>query len=103
MLRRPPRSTRPDTLFPDTTLFRSADKVRALVAIDHRLENFGLERQHPLDPLRRDIVAFVVDDQVLLAIGDDDAALSVDMADIAGMQPRPPVGDRKSTRLNSSH
>src|SRR3546814_12258399 len=25
MLRRPPRSTRPDTLFPYTTLFRSAD------------------------------------------------------------------------------
>src|SRR3546814_3597404 len=24
MIRRPPRSTRPDTLFPDTTLFRSA-------------------------------------------------------------------------------
>src|SRR3546814_20279399 len=25
MIRRPPRSTRTDTLFPDTTLFRSAD------------------------------------------------------------------------------
>src|SRR3546814_2734535 len=28
MIRRPPRSTRPDTLFPDTTLFRS-DELRA--------------------------------------------------------------------------
>src|SRR3546814_18309355 len=27
MIRRPPRSTRTDTLFPDTTLFRSADLV----------------------------------------------------------------------------
>src|SRR3546814_2950855 len=29
MLRRPPRSTRTDTLFPYTTLFRSADEDRA--------------------------------------------------------------------------
>src|SRR3546814_20927038 len=30
MLRRPPRSTRTDTLFPYTTLFRSLDEVMAL-------------------------------------------------------------------------
>src|SRR3546814_7594596 len=30
MIRRPPRSTRTDTLFPDTTLFRSARLDRAL-------------------------------------------------------------------------
>src|SRR3546814_3725027 len=29
MIRRPPRSTRTDTLFPDTTLFRSEDDVEA--------------------------------------------------------------------------
>src|SRR3546814_4112197 len=29
MIRRPPRSTRTDTLVPDTTLFRSADRRRA--------------------------------------------------------------------------
>src|SRR3546814_10183740 len=28
MIRRPPRSTRTDTLFPDTTLFRSPDRTR---------------------------------------------------------------------------
>src|SRR3546814_20498094 len=28
MIRRPPRSTRTDTLFPYTTLFRSADQIR---------------------------------------------------------------------------
>src|SRR3546814_20318301 len=38
MIRRPPRSTRTDTLFPYTTLFRSL------------LHAFGME---PLDPLRR--------------------------------------------------
>src|SRR3546814_5555818 len=30
MVRRPPRSTRTDTLFPDTTLFRSASQARKL-------------------------------------------------------------------------
>src|SRR3546814_1055928 len=29
MIRRPPRSTRTDTLFPYTTLFRSADRLKA--------------------------------------------------------------------------
>src|SRR3546814_7429890 len=28
MIRRPPRSTRTDTLFPDTTLFRSPDRLQ---------------------------------------------------------------------------
>src|SRR3546814_6769963 len=28
MIRRPPRSTRTDTLFPDTTLFRSLDSIQ---------------------------------------------------------------------------
>src|SRR3546814_3961789 len=32
MIRRPPRSTRTDTLFPYTTLFRSPDRRRATVA-----------------------------------------------------------------------
>src|SRR3546814_19257429 len=33
MIRRPPRSTRTDTLFPYTTLFRSADRARAVCAL----------------------------------------------------------------------
>src|SRR3546814_18371243 len=32
MIRRPPRSTRTDTLFPYTTLFRSADEYRTIAA-----------------------------------------------------------------------
>src|SRR3546814_2174192 len=32
MIRRPPRSTRTDTLFPDTTLFRSYSSINPLVA-----------------------------------------------------------------------
>src|SRR3546814_15132766 len=33
MIRRPPRSTRTDTLFPYTTLFRSSRKISALVVL----------------------------------------------------------------------
>src|SRR3546814_5514451 len=42
MIRRPPRSTRTDTLFPYTTLFRSRDHQRRLV--QHRLDPPG--RRH---------------------------------------------------------
>src|SRR3546814_17011017 len=37
MIRRPPRSTRTDTLFPYTTLFRSPDYYRYLVGIDNAI------------------------------------------------------------------
>src|SRR3546814_5211522 len=40
MIRRPPRSTRTDTLFPYTTLFRSLDDGTAL----------GLPRDHQITP-----------------------------------------------------
>src|SRR3546814_15784 len=49
MLRRPPRATRTDTLFPYTTLFRSS------VAVDHR--RFG---QGELQPVLGDVVAPVL-------------------------------------------
>src|SRR3546814_1738605 len=39
MIRRPPRSTRTDTLFPYTTLFRSAAKV--VTAVDARGNIYG--------------------------------------------------------------
>src|SRR6185295_4035249 len=59
----------------------------ALVARHHRLHDLGLQRQHALDPLRRDIVALVVDDQILLAVGDLDPALLVEVPDVARCQP----------------
>src|SRR6187455_3100959 len=61
--------------------------MRLPIAIDHRLRDLGLQREHALDPLRRDIVALVVDDDVLLPVGDNDAALLVEVADVAGRQP----------------
>src|SRR3546814_12428919 len=48
MLRRPPRSTRTDTLFPYTTLFRSIDQR---CAIKHRL-NHNVGRQRGIDSIK---------------------------------------------------
>src|SRR3546814_2167709 len=43
MIRRPPRSTRTDTLFPYTTLFRSdvVDEALATAAVDKTIAHFG--------------------------------------------------------------
>src|SRR3546814_13887102 len=71
MIRRPPRSTRTDTRFPYTTLFRSfleAHRVR-------EMRREGLARK---------------------ARGADRRLLHIDALAVD-------VGDRKSTRLNSSH
>src|SRR5438876_2549496 len=84
MLRRPPRST----LFPYTTLFRSQDRQGA-----ERIERVFLERTYipfacaPLHPL----LAF---DHLVY----DDLPSARHDVWIAG-----DAGDRKSTRLNSSH
>src|SRR3546814_9258636 len=61
MIRRPPRSTRTDTLFPYTTRFRSvsvsADAQHGSVSV--RMPNYGggplqIERQAKLEAFRRD-------------------------------------------------
>src|SRR3546814_4220312 len=55
MIRRPPRSTRTDTLFPYTTLFRSGEHPRLHVsrreAYGHRLRPYPLPLRHHLLPL----------------------------------------------------
>src|SRR5258705_6768693 len=71
MIRRPPRST----LFPYTTLFRSAPP--AVPSFDARIES-------------KFAPAFVI------------AALAIFLA-FSGFQKTPRKSDRKSTRLNSSH
>src|SRR3546814_9729893 len=125
MIRRPPRSTRTDTLFPYTTLFRSrpvadgveldADQrheVLALVADHHRLLDEGRHLELVLDLRRADVLAARGDDDVLLAVGDLEEAVGIELADVAGVEPALGVHrlgrrlrvleDRKSTRLNSS-
>src|SRR3546814_11684438 len=81
MIRRPPRSTRTDTLFPYTTLFRSLALSDA--------------HAHPFDHHVGDLVAAALLDQPPFDTHVR-AALRID-------DPRGHEGDRKSTRLNSSH
>src|SRR3546814_11307029 len=44
MIRRPPRSTRTDTLFPYTTLFRSPDYGQGALRLDWDLDFWGKNR-----------------------------------------------------------
>src|SRR3546814_16424363 len=78
MIRRPPRSTRTDTLFPYTTLFRSERRALHDALMDLRI----------VDAKQRLTQVLMQAALVELERADADAAT---------------VLDRKSTRLNSSH
>src|SRR3546814_8211562 len=69
MIRRPPRSTRTDTLFPYTTLFRSVGgekqrHPRHLVRVDVAVDALADAAQ---------LAGFLVEPKVLLALGHDPA------------------------------
>src|SRR3546814_20452072 len=104
MILRPPRSTRTDTLFPYTTLFRSvAHGVDAAIeqAADHVEGTFDDIALGELVARRvgdsvdglAGISANVVE-QVGAALGEIAELVEVELADV--------LQDRKSTRLNSS-
>src|SRR3546814_16772096 len=83
MLRRPPRSTRTDTLFPSTTLFRSGLIAEVIIFTQGRkLKEYRVER----------IVAFPSPSEPEPESQAETTARIV-----------PLNADRKSTRLNSSH
>src|SRR3546814_13392663 len=98
MIRRPPRSTRTDTLFPDTTLFRSSDgeaidfilgvinwKEAAPAAQEEELQLSVEQALRSAPPLTAPVPVWA-DGPVSSPLDDEEAA-----------------PDRKSTRLNSSH
>src|SRR3546814_6054388 len=111
MIRRPPRSTRTDTLFPYTTLFRSrvlADARRAHRNPAHRFDTGGDDDvvRAGRDPLRREVHGLLAGTTLAL----DGRRRHVNR--IAGGERRhaarrvrlfADLADRKSTRLNSSH
>src|SRR3546814_6183418 len=124
MIRRPPRSTRTDTLFPYTTLFRSdvdiiePHPLEALVAARDQIFAAAADiavRAGPHIPPRlgRDHQFVAVRGE----IGREDAAEillrravwravivgEIDMRDAAIERAAQHRADRKSTRLNSSH
>src|SRR3546814_12388435 len=89
MIRLPPRSTRTDTLFPCTTLFRSVADLGG-VAQTHA-DGRG---EHG----RIDIAGRAAAHVDVAAIGKYRSVGNVDTHLVAAER-----GDRKSTRLNSSH
>src|SRR3546814_3131601 len=117
MIRRPPRSTRTDTLFPYTTLFRSVLKAVENVSetIAQALQGFDADDQVALDKRLIDLDG--TENKGRLGAN---ALLGVSLANahaVAASKKLPlwkllagdrapvlPVPiDRKSTRLNSSH
>src|SRR3546814_17219887 len=90
MIRRPPRSTLTDTLFPSTTLFRSYKESFICRFVSELIDIF----RALADPTRLRVVALLR--EMELAIGE--LAIVLDQS-----QPRVSRQDRKSTRLNSSH
>src|SRR3546814_19445081 len=92
MIRRPPRSTRTDTLFPYTTLFRSGSQGNGGCRRDRREPRRC--RHTRCRNLRRGAATVAV--ASLAAIGHRRFRLVVGGHLIRGR-------DRKSTRLNSSH
>src|SRR3546814_15512939 len=102
MIRRPPRSTRTDTLCPYTTLFRSAGD-QALVAVGQRVGE-GVDRLGMLDDAADVVQRHVAEAGILVAGEQRLACLPQRLVDVHA---RTIVAldrlDRKSTRLNSSH
>src|SRR3546814_18830366 len=97
MIRRPPRSTRTDTLFPYTTLFRST------ICLVHFKERLTYETAYLVK--RTSIIGVTAGNLVSDFEVDTPENLMFDRpwwydlySEVYG-----PVPDRKSTRLNSSH
>src|SRR3546814_9349365 len=121
MIRRPPRSTRTDTLFPYTTLFRShqLDEVAGFVAavelvfedtVPHVLHRSGRAGQRKDIGAARDTGARTrlhrrgadrLKTQPPEQLAETGDHLVRDLAD--GLRRHVASGDRKSTRLHSSH
>src|SRR3546814_7531725 len=125
MIRRPPRSTRTDTLFPYTTLFRSISVKLTDDAEVRKLNSAYRHKDKPTNVLSFPL--FDPDQIEALSLTDDGEALLGDIVLAAGVVAREAAEkqvtierhvvhlivhgvlhllgyeDRKSTRLNSSH
>src|SRR3546814_9539994 len=118
MIRLPPRSTRTDTLFPYTTLFRSNllidffDHVdcETLYLVGDIIDGWRLKKRHFWPPEHNDVVWRVLKrakrgTRVVYVPGNhDEMCKPFDGFDFGGVEiRREAIQDRKSTRLNSSH
>src|SRR3546814_2415317 len=108
MVRLPPRSTRTDTLFPYTTLFRSqkaaADRVEGDGGAGGSDRILKPGDEVLLRTVQHIFGAHVLEDRHLRFIADDvDQRNAVLLANAHQHLAQFGGGDRKSTRLNSSH
>src|SRR3546814_11574843 len=101
MIRRPPRSTRTDTLFPYTTLFRSGANWTEVTDFGARFTQHGYSGSAQVLAHR----AFVNrNDGLQTSVLDFGKTLAGKTAQIRFHVASDELnGDRKSTRLNSSH
>src|SRR3546814_5399673 len=97
MIRRPPRSTRTDTLFPYTTLFRSAERLDRFTRDLHRAFAGEQDAARGVEARRLPRVACLGD---VVDIGTRRLKRDIHVGDLCLHQLKRP--DRKSTRLNSS-
>src|SRR3546814_15486892 len=107
MLRRPPRSTRTDTLLPYTTLFRSLLCLMAALFYTIYLIAIGTlrERLQPMPTLALATVAGAAVAFIVSSYGEA-SILPGSWGPLLMLAVSSQVvgqGDRKSTRLNSSH
>src|SRR3546814_7700249 len=102
MIRRPPRSTRTDTLFPYTTLFRSSVGV-AVHAQERAPGNAPVDLADPLVGTaaldRQELIGNAPPPGEPVYSGQTSPGARLPHGSVAAS----PVNDRKSTRLNSSH
>src|SRR3546814_15148885 len=103
MRRRPPRSTRTDTLFPYTTLFRSAYSRLKYESGVHRVQRVPqTESSGRIHTSTATVAVLPEADEVEVKINPDDLQYDFYRSSGAGGQ-NVQKKDRKSTRLNSSH
>src|SRR3546814_10685153 len=123
MIRRPPRSTRTDTLFPYTTLFRSGlitrrAKLYERFPVREMIKRGWIEASKSIDVLEQQFLSFFGLDSIDAEIPFAHAARKTDALDkpsmlqlawlcrarrIAEELVLVSYTDQKSTRLNSSH
>src|SRR3546814_1425038 len=114
MIRRPPRSTRPDTLFPYTTLFRSdrhrpraGRGIRLLAGVQGQgveLQELGIRHGSLLDPRvsSREPAAYTKAERTAQPESRRNSGAARTSSRAAAQLNHRGI-DRKSTRLNSSH
>src|SRR3546814_16077135 len=104
MIRRPPRSTRTDTLFPYTTLFRSETKGDGGVACALQEDQWERCNRRAAQVERSDMREMKGKSLVDLDTINYESGKSVDgETHLPSSVCSPCMRDRKSTRLNSSH